>query len=197
LASLSIYTSLNPVPNAQVCGFFDGTYYKITTRNYISKTSLYTTFHMYPLGPWPLKILMFALLVTCEITTYNWPWEKTGDCKYMLGLLLILTSKSWGWGCPPPRAGHAFSRQQHMRRNGVIYFCQGFLPCMMSSMDGWRDEWMDEKLHEKRPRCPLLYVIYISFSISISFSTPPLSCILLIPSLFYFSISKVTSLAAL
>jgi len=43
---------------------FDGTYYKITTTNYISKTSLYTTFRMYSLGPWPLKILMFALLVT-------------------------------------------------------------------------------------------------------------------------------------
>jgi hypothetical protein len=35
-------TSLNPVPNAQVC-LFDGTYYKIATTNYISKTSLYTT----------------------------------------------------------------------------------------------------------------------------------------------------------
>jgi hypothetical protein len=63
-------TSLNPVPNAQVC-VFDGTYYKITTTNYIFKTSLYTTFCMYPLGPWPLKILMFALLVTLEIATYS------------------------------------------------------------------------------------------------------------------------------
>jgi hypothetical protein len=63
-------TSLNPVPNAQVC-VFDGTYNKITITNYISKTSLYTTFRMYPSGPWPLKILMFALLVTCEIATYS------------------------------------------------------------------------------------------------------------------------------
>ncbi len=63
-------TSLNPVPNAQVC-VFDSTYYKITTTNYISKTSLYTTFRMYSLGPWPPKILMFALLVTCEIATYS------------------------------------------------------------------------------------------------------------------------------
>jgi hypothetical protein len=38
----NILTSLNPVPNAQVC-VFDGTYYKITTTNYISRTSLYTT----------------------------------------------------------------------------------------------------------------------------------------------------------
>jgi hypothetical protein len=67
-----IKTSLNPVPNAQVC-VFDGTYYKITTTNYISKTSLYNTFSMYPLGPWPLKILMFALLVTPEIATYSDP----------------------------------------------------------------------------------------------------------------------------
>jgi hypothetical protein len=44
------YISLNPMPNAHVC-VFDGTYYKITITNYISKTFLYTTFHMYPLGP--------------------------------------------------------------------------------------------------------------------------------------------------
>jgi hypothetical protein len=50
---------------------FDGTYYKITTTNYISKTSLYTTFRMYSSRPWPLKILTFALLVTREIATYN------------------------------------------------------------------------------------------------------------------------------
>ncbi len=51
------------------CVYIDGTYYKVT--NYISKTSLYTTFRMYPLGPWPLKILMFVLLVTREIATYS------------------------------------------------------------------------------------------------------------------------------
>jgi len=44
-------TSLNPVPNAQVC-VFDGTYYKVTTTNYIFKTSLCTTFRMYSSGPW-------------------------------------------------------------------------------------------------------------------------------------------------
>jgi hypothetical protein len=141
------------VPNAHVCVcVFDSTYYNITTTNYISKTSLYTTFRIYPSGPWPLKILIFALLVTREITTYSWPWEKTGDDKYMLGLLLILISKPWG--CPP-WAGHAFRRQGHMHKErGVIYFCQGFLPCMMPSMDGWQDEWMDGKLQEKRPQRP-------------------------------------------
>jgi hypothetical protein len=67
---LTKWTDLSPVHNAQVC-VFDGTYYKITTTNYRSKTSLYTTFRMYLSGPWPLKILMFALLVIREITTYS------------------------------------------------------------------------------------------------------------------------------
>jgi hypothetical protein len=43
---------------------------------YISKTSLYTTFRMYPSGRWLLKILMFALLVTREIATYSCPCGK-------------------------------------------------------------------------------------------------------------------------
>jgi hypothetical protein len=58
---------LNPVPNAQVC-VFDDTYYKITTTNYISKTSLYTTFCMYPSRPWPLKI--FNVCIACD------PWDS-------------------------------------------------------------------------------------------------------------------------
>jgi hypothetical protein len=63
------WVPIQPMPNAQVC-VFDNTYYKITTTNYISKSSLHTTFRMYPSGPWLLKILMFALLVTREIATY-------------------------------------------------------------------------------------------------------------------------------
>jgi hypothetical protein len=38
---------------------------------------------------------------------------------------------------------------------GVIYFCQGFLPCMMPSMDGRGDGWMEKA---SRPRRSLLYV---------------------------------------
>ncbi len=136
-------TSLIPVPNAQVC-VFDSTYYKITTINYISKTSLYITFCIYPYGPWPLKILMFALLVTCEIATYSWAWEKTRDGKYMLGLLLMLISKSWG--CHPPPGWACLSRQRHMCTGGGgggIFLFQGFFHCNIPTMDGWRDGWMD------------------------------------------------------
>ncbi len=48
----------------------------------------------------------------------------------------------WYWyqnlGGAPLGAGHAFPRQWHMCiGGGVIYFCQGFLPYMMPSMDGW------------------------------------------------------------
>jgi hypothetical protein len=53
-------------------------------------------------------------------------------------------------GVPPPRAGHAFPKQRHMHIRGeVIYFCQGFPPYMMPSMDGWWDEWMDGSCDEK------------------------------------------------
>ncbi len=129
-------TSLNPVPNAQVC-VFAGTYYKITTTNYISKTSLYTTFHV------SIKTLATENLdvcTACDLANICWVC-----CWYWYQNL---------WGAPP-RAWHAFPRQRHMRRGGVIYFCQGFLPCMMPSMDGW----MDEKFHDKQPRRPLLHGI--------------------------------------
>jgi hypothetical protein len=37
-----------------------------------------------------------------------------------------------------------------MRRGGgVIYLCQGFLPCMMPSMDGWMDGWVTWKSFTK------------------------------------------------
>ncbi len=42
-----------------------------------------------------------------------------------------------------PGAEHAFPRQRHMRRERVIYFYQGFLPCIIPSIDGWQDGWMD------------------------------------------------------
>jgi hypothetical protein len=76
---------------------FDGTYYKNTTTNYISKTSLYTTCHSVELlvvveGPpklpkhyhavqWVHACVLVCLQALCG--------------EYMLGLLLILISKSW------------------------------------------------------------------------------------------------------
>ncbi len=99
------------MPNAHVCEF-DGTYYKITTTNYISKTSLYITFRMYPLGPWPLKILTFALLVTREIATYSWPWEKSGNHsttdlmpRLLINLFTSMYSSFTSW--PPFRSQNA------------------------------------------------------------------------------------------
>jgi hypothetical protein len=50
---------------------------------------------MYPLGPWPLKIWMFALLVTRDTADH-------------------------GKG-PETKAGHAFPRQRHVRRRGGLF----------------------------------------------------------------------------
>ncbi len=118
---------------------FDDTYYKITTTNYIFKTSLYITFHMYPWGLWPLKILMLALFVTCEIATDSWPWEKTGDDRYMLGMLLILISKSWG--CPSLGPGMPFLNRTHAQRGGYL-FLPGF-SSLYDAIHGWMTGWMD------------------------------------------------------
>ncbi len=135
---------------------FEDRYYKITATNYIFKTCLCTTFHMYPSRPWLLKVSMFALLLTREIATYSWPWEKTGDGKYTLGLLLILISKSWGLGMP-------FLASDTCAEGGGG--CYLFLPGFFSLYDaihGWMTGRMDGKLHEKRPRHPLLYVILVN-----------------------------------
>jgi hypothetical protein len=98
---------------------------------------------MYPSGPWLLEILMFALLVTREIATY-WPWKKTGDDKYVLGLLLILISKSWG--CPPLGLGMPFLDSDTCAKGGGVLFISArvfFLVWCHPWMDDGTDGWME------------------------------------------------------
>jgi len=73
----------------------------------------------------------------------------------MLGLLLILISKSWR--CPPPpRVGHAFPGRHNMRKGGVlfisarVFLLYGSHPWTDDRTDGWMDGSC-EKLHKKRP----------------------------------------------
>jgi hypothetical protein len=62
-----------------------------------------------------------------------------------------------------PGPGMPFLDSDTCAEVGVIYFCQGFLPCMMPSMDGWTGHvmphgwmmgwmmgWMDEKGFTKK-----------------------------------------------
>jgi hypothetical protein len=83
------------------------------------------------------------------------PFEQEIDGDIDIKILRVL----------PPGAGHAFPRQWHMRKEGGGLFIsvRVFFPYMMSSMNGWRDKWMDgwKKLHKRWPWCPLLYIIYI------------------------------------
>ncbi len=111
---------------------------------HITKLQLQTTFpkplyishsaciHWDP-GRWKFDVC--TACVTHEIATYRWPWEKIGDDKYMLGLLLILISKSWG--CPPLGRGMTFvdSNTCAEGRGGYL-----FLPGFSSLYDiihGW------------------------------------------------------------
>jgi len=76
---------------------FDGTYYKITITNYIFKTSLYTTCHSAKLlvaverpPKLPKHYHSVQWVHTYVLVCF---WALCGE--YMLGLLLILISKSW------------------------------------------------------------------------------------------------------
>jgi hypothetical protein len=55
-------------------------------------------------------------------------------------------------GVPPSRPGMPFLEDNTCAKGGIIYFCQGFLPCMMTSMDGWIDGWLDASCDEKASR---------------------------------------------
>ncbi len=121
---------------------FDNTYYKITTTNYISKTSLCITFRMYSSGPWPLKILMFALLVTREITTWlettnipQMPFEQEIDDDIDIKIL----------GVPPQ--GQAFLDSNTCTEGGGGgLFISARVFFLYDAIHGWMtgrmDEWM-------------------------------------------------------
>jgi len=96
--------------------------------------SIYTTFCMNSSGPWLLKIL--------------------------LGLLLILISKSWG--CPP-RSGMLFLDNDTCAGGGL--FMLGFSSLydaihgwMMGWMMGWMDKSCDEKIFTKNDHDVLYYL---------------------------------------
>ncbi len=106
---------------------FDGTYYKITTTNYISKTSPYTTFRTYPSGPRPLKILMFALLVTRQI---------------YVGFVADIDIKILG-APPPPRDRACLSQTATHAQRGGYLFLPGF-SSLYDAKHGWMMGRMDE-----------------------------------------------------
>jgi hypothetical protein len=141
-------TSLNPVPYAQVC-VFDSTYYKITTINYISKTSLYTTFPIYHIPHVFIRTLAAENLdvcTACDLWDSNiqltmlkdWRRQIYPKCHLNMKLTIILISKSWG--CPPPGAGHAFPRQRHIHGGGGVIFPVWCHPWMDDGMDEWMEK---------------------------------------------------------
>jgi hypothetical protein len=75
----------------------------------------------------------------------------------MLGLLLILISKSFG--CLPLGPGvPLLDSDTCAKRVGGYLFLPGF-SSLYDAIHEWMTGRMDGKLHEKGPRRPLLYVI--------------------------------------
>ncbi len=67
----------------------------------------------------------------------------------------------------PPGAGHAFPRQRHMRRGSGL-FISARVFSLYDAIHGWmmgRMMGQIKKLHEKRPRRPLLYVMPCSMRV--------------------------------
>jgi hypothetical protein len=83
-----------------------------------------------------------------------WPvrYQHTADHRKRPETANICWVCCWYWyqnlGGAPPGAGHAFPRERHIHRvggGGSYLFLPGFSsPCMMPSMDGWRDGWMEK-----------------------------------------------------
>jgi hypothetical protein len=146
LCLLIVLTSLNPVPNAQVCVY-------LTV--HITKLQLQTTFSK------PLYISHSACI-------HQDPGHWKSWCLHCLwpvrsNIQLILISKSWG--CPPPGPGMSFLDSYTCAEGGIYLFLPRFFS-LHDAIHGWMtgridDGWVTwwKKLQEKGSWRPLLYVI--------------------------------------
>jgi hypothetical protein len=115
---------------------FDGTYYKITTTNYISKTSLH--YHI------PHVSILTLAAENLDVCTACDPWDNNIQ-------LTMVKGRGPGPGMPFPRLRHM------CREGGLFISAKVFFPV-------WCHPWMDDKTDgwmkkASRPRRPLLYVI--------------------------------------
>jgi hypothetical protein len=156
-----IVTSLNPVPNAQVCVY-------LTV--HITKLELQITF------PKPLYISHFASIhwdpddaenldvcTACDlwdIATYN---QRRQICVSFVADIDIKIL-----GVPPLGAGHAFWKQWHMRRGEDYLFLPGFF------LPGWCHPWMGDEMNgwmecfTKNDHDILYYIVIVSWRILVS-----------------------------
>jgi len=140
-------TSLNPVPNAQVCVYLTVHITKLQLQTTFSKPLYiphFTCIHWDP-GHWKSSCLHClwpgsALICSCMSSGIVW--------RIYVGFVAdidikILKVRPLGSGMP------FLDSDTCAEGGGVIYLCQGFFPCMMPSMDGWWDGCMDESHDEK------------------------------------------------
>jgi hypothetical protein len=153
---------------------FDCTYYKITTTNYISKTSIYYILHV---SIETLATENLDVCTACDPWDSNIPLTMGKDQRQQIYVGFVADQNLGGaspWGraclswrathaqkgvlfisarCPPLGLGMPFldSDTGAEGGGGVYLFLPGF-SSLYDAIHGWMTRRIDEKLHEKRPR---------------------------------------------
>jgi hypothetical protein len=141
---MSVVTSLNPVPNAQVCVYLTVHITKLQLQTTFPNLSIYHLSHVF------IETLAAENLDVCTACD---PWDSNIQLtmikdwrqqiypnatlnRKLTTILIYQNLGGLGRACLSWTGTHAGG-------GGVIYFCQGFLSCMMPSMDGWWNRWID------------------------------------------------------
>jgi hypothetical protein len=108
-----------------------------------------------------------------DVCTACDPWDSNiqltmrNDCRRQIYVGFVADIDIKILGVAPLGPGMPFLESNTCAERGLfisarVFFLVWCHPWMDDGMDGW----MDEKLHENRPRCPLLYVIklYVKWS---------------------------------
>ncbi len=119
---------------------FDSTYYKITTTNYISKTSL--IYHIPHVSIRTLAAENLDVCTACDLWDSNIQLTMGKDRKWQIYVGFVADIDIKILGVPLLAAGHAFPRQRHMRKGGCYLFLPGCLS-LYDAIHGWMTGWMD------------------------------------------------------
>jgi hypothetical protein len=117
---------------------FDGTYYKITTTNYISKTSIY---HIPHVSIRTLANENLDVCTACDLWDSNIQLTMGKDRRWQIyvGFVADVDIK---WGAPPLGPSMPFLDSDTCAEGGGYLFLPGF-SSLYDAIHGWMTGWMD------------------------------------------------------